>query len=128
MTFNVLSKTQEPKVALDADQRLGLWRSRPWQHRALYRFNVFSAYAGGLVTGRHVWDALRNPHQVVMLPLRPPRRGMIFVCPAAVREFEEACGAGGLDANAKSVALEVPEQPLGARVKDQTVDSSVRSP
>jgi hypothetical protein len=128
MKFNALSKNREPKVALDADQRLGLWRSRPWQHRALYRFNVFSAYAGGLVTARHLWDALRNPHQVVMLPLRSPRRGMIFVCPAAVREYEEASGAGGSDANAKSVALEAPEQPPGGRVKDQTVDSSVRSP
>jgi hypothetical protein len=128
MRFNAISKNREPKVALDADQRLGLWRSRPWQHRALYRFNVFSAYAGGLVTARHVWEALRNPHQVVMLPLRSPRRAMIFVCPAAVREYEEACRAGGSVAHAKSVALEAPEQLLGARVKDQTVDSSERSP
>lgn len=43
------------------------------------------------------------------------------MCPAAVREYEEAFGAS-------SEALEGPEQPLGARVKDQTVDSSVRSP
>jgi len=43
------------------------------------------------------------------------------VCPAAVREYEETCGAS-------SEALEAPEQPSGGRVKVQTVDSSVRSP
>ncbi len=128
MKFNTLSKNKEPKVDLDADQRLGLWRSRPWQHRALYRWNVFLAYAGGLVTARHVWDALRHPHQVIMLPVRSPRRGMIFVCPAAVREYEEACRAGGSVAHAKSVALAATEQPPGARVKVQTVDSLERSP
>jgi hypothetical protein len=128
MKFNALSKNQEPKVDLDADQRLGLWRSRPWQHRALYRWNVFLAYTGGLVSTRHVWDALRHPHLVIMLPVRLPRRGMIFVCPAAVREYEEACRAGGSAASAKSVALEALEQPSGGRVKDQTVDSSVHSP
>lgn len=128
MRFNALSKNQEPKVDLDADQRLGLWRSRPWQHRVLYRWNVFLAYAGGLVKARHVWDALRSPHQVIMLPLRPPKRGMIFVCPAAVREYTEMCAANSQAAHAKSVALEAPEQPSGGRVKVQTVDSSVRSP
>lgn len=128
MKFNALSKNQEPKVDLDADQRLGLWRSRPWQHRALYRWNVFLAYAGGLVTARHVWDALRHPHEVIMLPLRPPKRGMIFVCPAAVREYTEMCAANSSNATAKSAALEVPEKSSGALVKVQTVDSSVRSP
>ncbi|WP_156516980.1 hypothetical protein [Delftia sp. GW456-R20] len=128
MKFNALSKNQEPKVDLDADQRLGLWRSRPWQHRALYRWNVFLAYAGGLVTARHVWDALRHPHEVIMLPLRPAKRGMIFVCPAAVREYTEMCAASSTDASAKSVALERPEKPLGGREKVQTVDSLERSP
>ena len=127
MKFNTLSKNKEPNVDLDADQRLGLWRSRPWQHRALYRWNVFLAYAGGLVTARHVWDALRHPHQVIMLPLRPPKRGMIFVCPAAVREYTEMCAANSQGAHAKSVALAATEQPPGARVKVQTVDSLERS-
>ncbi|WP_322740036.1 hypothetical protein [Delftia tsuruhatensis] len=128
MRFNALSKNQEPKVDLDADQRLGLWRSRPWQHRALYRWNVFLAYAGGLVTARHVWDALRHPHQVIMLPLRTTKRGMIFVCPAAVREYTEMCEANNSAADAKTIALEAPEQPSSARVKVQTVDSLERSP
>lgn len=128
MRFNTLSKIQEPKVELDADQRLGLWRSRPWQHRALYRWNVFLAYAGGMVKARHVWDALRHPHQVIMLPLRSPKRGMIFVCPAAVREYTEMCDASNSAADAKTIALEAPEQPSSARVKVQTVDSLERSP
>lgn len=128
MRFNALSKDRELKVALDADQRLGLWRSRPWQHRALYRWNVFLAYAGGMVKARHVWDALRHSHQVIMLPLRSPKRGMIFVCPAAVREYREMCAANSSNATAKSAALEAPEQPSSARVKVQTVDSLERSP
>lgn len=128
MRFNALSKNQEPKVGLDADLRLGLWRSRPWQHRALYRWNVFWAYAGGLVKARHVWDALRHRHQVIMLPLRPPKRGMIFVCPAAVREYTEMWEANSSAASAKSSALDGPEQPSSDRVELQTVDSLERSP
>ena len=86
------------------------------------------AYAGGLVTARHVWDALRHPHQVIMLPLRTPKRGMIFVCPAAVREYTEMCEANSSAVDAKTIALEAPEQPSSARVKVQTVDSLERSP
>jgi len=113
---------------LDADSRLALWHSRPWQHRALHRWNVLAAYVQGLISIRNLWNGLRHAHEVVMLPLRSPRRGMIFVCPAAVREYEEMCGANGPGATAKSVALEPLEQPSAGGEKVQTVDSSVRSP
>lgn len=52
----------------------------------------------------------------------------LFLCPAAVREYEEMCAANRQAAHAKSVALEAPEQSSGGGVKVQTVDSSVRSP
>lgn len=115
MRFNALSKNQEPKVDLDVDQRLGLWRSRPWQHRALYRWNVLTAYARGVVSARHLWDALLNPHQVIMLPFRAPQRGMIFVCPAAAREYREMCESDTWASTKLTRELEGPEQPTGAR-------------
>ena len=53
---------------------------------------------------------------------------MIFVCPAAVREYTEMCEANSSAVDAKTIALEAPEQPSSARVKVQTVDSLERSP
>lgn len=72
---------------LSQDERLSLWRSRPWRHRLEHRWNVVRALFGGQITLRTAWFGLKFAHLAVALVVRAPARGMVMVCPAAAQEF-----------------------------------------
>lgn len=75
--------------AFGSVERIALWRSRSAGFKTAYRWNVLRALACRQVGLRSALCALQVPHAFVALAARPPRRGMVVVCPALLADLEE---------------------------------------
>lgn len=72
---------------IEGARKLARWHARPWSFRLRYRYNVVRGLVLRQITFKSCWDALEHSYTVVVVPMRPPRRGMLIVCPEFADEY-----------------------------------------
>lgn len=83
------SSERPDESAFGSPEQQQTWRQRAWPFKLAHRRNVVAALLRGEISLRSCWFGLRHPHAVVALARRAGR-GMVYVCPAWIRELDEA--------------------------------------
>ena len=78
---------------IEGTRKLALWHARPWTYRLRYRYNVVRGFVLGQITFKSCWIALEHSYRIALVAMKPPRRGMLIVCPEFADEYFQMCKA-----------------------------------